>query len=592
MAMKTNIFAPINQDVYEKISEIVTEWYGMPIPQFGSRSFISFVSSSSGLVTPLAKRRYDLRINYEGYTASVDIAQAIISLPGWAFTEDGWRNVLDAVKLPFPHLGLDAIAIAVVNAWVIHEGLHLKYTKLQYKDVLKSLKSSPTMLTSETGLMAQVFQMFNAIEDIYIEAKLDGTVLYSFLQIKNAILNHTEEVKFKGGVTNVKECLEFCALMKNTAMHEVLKACDNELFELVSQAYDLDSQIKRSELALTIFERYPRTETRLANTSSSGFYGGEMLTAVDDDDSKRVLAKQILRMDTAAKIAEAAKTLEINAKVEESRFAEVDPLVEKSIKEFAGSFREHKKIEASESLGFAQLLKELKSKNHAPGEVTKKGTALINTRLYRIATDNKMFAYRNFTKTTKGVEVILLVDLSGSTSSADLYMHELSAAKSIFKDCSRAGVPIEVWAHSSKGMYTPLVVKIASYGFSNAINFPNPFDIATAIDRLQNFDGYVIEHVAKKFTSKPSTKVLMVLSDGRPSGGGYGGYDANLHTREKINGARGKGIAVFSLSLVNKVVEDNNAIYGKEWNIDCSKTHDIKPQMRTLITQIVKENYV
>lgn len=225
--------------------------------------------------------------------------------------------------------------------------------------------------------------------------------------------------------------------------------------------------------------------------------------------------------------------------------------------------------------GLGNLLRYLRQEKHHPGAPRTVGSKLVKQRLHRIATDGKVMAMYDSKHITKGKpKVILLIDMSGSMRSSSLIDRVMIAAYSAFESLVECQVPVAVYGHtaSSKGHdYQPLVYAIAAYqmplfqrGLTTTRNVKAAFGRVTKVEHSQNFDGIAIEEVAKRFPDQPGSKVLIVLSDGQPYGGGsYGGQRALEHTADVIRRTNRSGTAVLSLSLTSEVMEANDKLYGK-----------------------------
>ena len=167
-----------------------------------------------------------------------------------------------------------------------------------------------------------------------------------------------------------------------------------------------------------------------------------------------------------------------------------------------------------------------------------------------------------------------LLDLSGSMESGGLVQRVAKAALGAYQSLVACQVPVSVYGHTALvrgGSYVPLVYAIAGYQMPLVRKSPTitkaparGFSLATVVEHSQNFDGIAIDCVSKRFSEKPGTKILVVLSDGQPYGGSdYGGQRALEHTAEVIRRLNHSKISVLSLSLTDEVMEANDKLYGK-----------------------------
>lgn len=209
------------------------------------------------------------------------------------------------------------------------------------------------------------------------------------------------------------------------------------------------------------------------------------------------------------------------------------------------------------------------------------GISLISTRIANIFTDEKIFSPLPDSETERDSEVIILVDASGSMMYRGLsvvdkdgckrvmpiYDGVVGAAYALAEGFRAANVECTVFAHSTFGSDDGVhVVKIND---QYSLNQKNDFINAGYMQNRNNGDGYAIEEVAQFFGQggKPVGRTLIVLSDGQPAFHGYGSTrNGDKHTRKTADELREQGINVYSISLVEHVVNDNNYIYGEQYN--------------------------
>lgn len=237
---------------------------------------------------------------------------------------------------------------------------------------------------------------------------------------------------------------------------------------------------------------------------------------------------------------------------------------------------------------FLRNLQAIRTINRTPGAARKSGSVMVKSRLTRIATDGKIFAKRDATRNTlKRIEVIINIDFSGSTTGS-VINNELGAAMAMSKTLRAAGIAHSVYGHTSlRGGRTPFLFHIYSFEMEvTNYDWDARFDKAKEVNLSQNFDGVVIKRLGEKFTGRDASKFLINLSDGEPAAPGYSGMAADSHTREEIQNLRSRGIAVFAISVVRHVVNANDRIYGKDFNVDGS--HDTNAQFQRLIERIAQ----
>lgn len=237
------------------------------------------------------------------------------------------------------------------------------------------------------------------------------------------------------------------------------------------------------------------------------------------------------------------------------------------------------------------------------------GIALIPTRIVNMFTDEKIFSPLPENETERDSEVIILVDASGSMRGGSLAVidnsgkpHYMSlydgvtgAAYAIADGLQRANVNCSVFAHSTmSGGDGVFVCKITDQYSCNRLN---EFASAGLITSRNNGDSYALEEVSKFFSQDGHDvgRTLIVLSDGQPAFHGYSGDEnGDMATKKAADKLRDEGIKVYSISLVDRVVRDNDRIYGKANNFFPVDERDsnivsLSPMLKKIV-DIVAEN--
>lgn len=237
------------------------------------------------------------------------------------------------------------------------------------------------------------------------------------------------------------------------------------------------------------------------------------------------------------------------------------------------------------------------------------GIALIPTRIVNMFTDEKIFSPLPENETERDSEVIILVDASGSMRAGSLAVvdnsgkpHYMSlydgvtgAAYAIADGLQRANVNCSVFAHSTmRGGDGVFVCKITDQYSCNRLN---EFASAGSIVSRNNGDSYALEEVSKFFSQDGHDvgRTLIVLSDGQPAFHGYSGDEkGDMATKKAADKLRDEGIKVYSISLVDRVVRDNDRIYGKANNFFPVDERDsnivsLSPMLKKIV-DIVAEN--
>jgi len=612
-----------------------------------SKTFLDFAAKSLSFTIDICGKNTAQRILLDvkeapaAYVENTDRERYKITLPLFYFDEETLETL---TKKEIPNA---ITSIALVNGSTIHESLHIKHTtgldiKIAIDKGFHSVYGQ--YLVSEYGdLMnmynklgkSNIFGMFNFIEDIYIEAKANK-YHKTILDTKNSIFFSKEDFEatkisvFKGEDApqllfifmkreeffndDIFEKLLGDVLLKRVTL--LKERGETSLNKRAVLAMDICKQFSTDERFSEAFEK-SKTEdqpfgedgddadaliNRLKKALGEKDFEKLMAMMSDDEESKGDVEISE-KMDDDTESRETLKKL-----ASKSMESEMRKISETEINEFSGKiikaperfdFYNHKiqcrysggyeTLGSSSNWGFIKELKVLRSTKTVAGEPRDKGSRIVNHRLYRIATDQKIFASKTPSH-KREVELIVLVDLSGSTESSGLYRRELSAAKEIHNAAIQSRMNIATVCHSSYRSKNPYWTVVASKGMAtkNIIADDKRWNNSLKLERSENYDGYIIRDIAKAlFTKRASTKVLIVLSDGSPCGPGYSGDKAADHTIYEINKLRKHGNIVFCISLIGGVVSSNNRIYGKNWNLDATKSGIIQ-KFRSLLKQIAK----
>ena len=241
------------------------------------------------------------------------------------------------------------------------------------------------------------------------------------------------------------------------------------------------------------------------------------------------------------------------------------------------------------------------------------GISLIPQRIPRIVTDQKMFSPLPDELTERPSEVLILLDFSGSMAAdvekkfkfpSDAHYTTLIGAVSgvgysLITGLARANVQTQLFAHTTKQYLIEdkencvrrescVVIKLCDT-FSHRNNFVE-ISLGSMINTQNNQDHNAITECARHFvTDESGARTLVVLSDGWPTGAGYDGHgDALRKTRDAVNKLRERGITVYSLSLIDEVIRNNDKIYGEKWNIKLNAT-PLQSMLDELVRVIKKE---
>lgn len=599
----------------KEIVERASNWYDWSrcfVPSLGTREFSEFAGQSNVFTYSLNPRlnRVAIKVDPESETAYVNLEKQDIYLSARFFVPEMY---LARFGEDLTDDEAARVAISVINGCVIHEANHLRLTP---KYSINTMEISPiTYSLIERYGKKLVFNVFNIIEDLYIDSHTPEK-LVNWLQAALSTLIPTsflDEIRDKP--MDLKKALNLAISFKNPESRgdDLFQSLPGEALQVLKEATQLDKD--KIELRLQLTARFLVAIEDLIEGGENGNDDGSDPENDNDDDSgpemdlptEQAVGEGARALEAATDAAKKMKKADMEAVAKESKRVDSETshtpgrgvgrvfwneMIEVDIKNL-DLFRSYKTIHPDNEVDF-RFLRDLvasRTKNRSPGRATNRGPVMVKQRLTRIATDGKIFAKNDSTKRTgRRIEIIILVDLSGSTHGQTVN-REVGAAREISRALTESNIANAVYGHTSIGPYrnnNPLLIHVTSHDMQ--ITTPDHgkrFERLTHFkDLSENYDGVALQEINKKFTNREATRYIIVLSDGKPTNGTtYDGLGAIDHTMTVVESIRRKGTTIFSMSVVESVVHDNNQIYGREFNIDTS--HNLRGQFKKLIQKIV-----
>lgn len=549
----------------------IKAWY-QDVPSYANKAaFAEYISHGVWFATQIAPRRVIRGVHFvKDLTASVDpiLNPAVINIPYW---------ILDPefIKLNFTALQkcsrreMSQILVGLFSAFVIHEAHHIRHTpgvQAFVRDVGRHDLPKPI-----------VKDVINIVEDIYIDdlARQDRYDL--FIDFMRNILNRYDLVTRDAEAFETVPPEELYPLLMSlmagyinpdNRQHPIFQSgVPGELAAVLSNIGE--DRVSAVRQVLVILERFLKENGQelkdqqgtsdLAGydgRSDGKFANGEEAQGTTSEIAE-ALAEAILKADTDREF-----------KFVESAVRSVPKVVYREVPQ--EETIDHLTVDRR-FLVVGRILKLLRSKNITPGIPRKWGSRILATRLTRLAMDNKVFGGPVERRVKTDVECVLLCDLSGSMQRDKRYIKALAAAWGAYTSLAENRIPIAVLGHTSlqeQGKDTPVIYKIASNGLGfRTSNVRYQFQQAVGIETNNNFDGFAIEEAATFFTKhSKADKILIVLSDGLPHGYGYPTEHGVEHTKGVLRNLRKQGIHIVALSLVADVMDNNNKIYGEDFN--------------------------
>jgi Mg-chelatase subunit ChlD len=582
---------PYSKTKPEQITRTVSDWYRSYVPPMYSNRFPRFASRSHVLAEHAAQTDNKLKIEFkDAPTAYVDLKTRIITMPKYYLSEMAMMKILENDE----DRNLAAAAIACINGSMLHEGLHLRYTTINPEDAMKRDEATVKAYGKQTAAMA-----INIGEDLFIESQMRMSDDHAkrFIEMKDAILMSEADCEkaldaaFAARDTDNEAAAGINALvmLKNTTNRDNERWSEwlalAEAKRYILQSENTTIQTTRIECAMKALRCFKKPETPPADDGGKSVMGAptpdgeELMMLVIEEDAEAVEG-------VIAEIEKAMKDFEEHR----NEAAVEEKLQVFEIEKFPSMDKNGMQIETHSFDTFARLIKQLKTKNHAPGQPRMRGSKIVNTRISRIATDQKIFAVVDGEISKRKVEVIILGDASGSMRHGGRWQMAHSACSAVFAALRKAGVSSSVYFHTSIGDEIPALIHAASYQMRTTTADPmGKISLAHDIALRQNFDGVAIAALKTRFSGRPARRVVIVISDGEPSGGNYYGEMAMKHTKTAINDLRKSGISVICFSIDSGVVAKNDGLYGKENNVGCADEDALDIEFKKVIGTLVKE---
>lgn len=567
----------------------VQGWYGN-IPPLESPAFMKFLGNVGYLIKYVAQTDRPIAFLFANIgTAGADLESGRIILPLWVLDVQTYQTFYPDMDTLDPTTD-NALVTGLFNGFSIHEAAHHRYTKLSKVAVLNGW--FPKANLDQKLALACV----DLTEDLYIETQIRQQRYGLFIDVLDEFLFPpllTEEWYEKFGQEPTSGNLMSTLLgFKNAHTRDLPLWQDlADLVALMEQVQQQHHQADRAQTAAEIYQKI-RDEVQQAGGNpdaqqddSAGAHrkiydGGK---SADTSPQQKNVANMLQGInpdleDEGEKIAQ-----EINKLMETPDEFNIKPVRVVDIMDNPYPTRQifaHDITPAATFKNLGTLLRLLKADNITPGVPRKFGRKIVNTRLTRIVTDQKIFGDPRIKQDKNDREVILLVDHSGSMSGR--IEKTMKAARGAFDSLRESSTPCAVYGHSCLGSQ-PMVYHIASFRMKvTSSRLPDRWDAARKITMEENYDGVAIDYCAKQFSKRNNPKILIVFCDGLPTGPGYRGTDSVEHTKRAIQDARKRGILVFSVSLVAEIVENNNEFYGKAFNINASRGN-VDEALRTML---------
>lgn len=206
-------------------------------------------------------------------------------------------------------------------------------------------------------------------------------------------------------------------------------------------------------------------------------------------------------------------------------------------------------------------------------------------RLGRARATDLLFCRAHRREEKGGLALCLLLDESGSMKGQRAAI-ALQVAVLITESLRGiAGIELEIYSHTScPEDHTHCLVRYL-YGKRQT----QPSAIGIYGQGNWNYDHQAILTAAKLFeqNTKSVRRVLLVISDGRPNGLGYGGVAAVEATHQAVETVRSRGIKVLNVAIADYSSEE---IFGKAHVVKFTDLRKLVTDVKKLVTRIIRRS--
>jgi hypothetical protein len=559
------------------------KWYGRSyaFPPLNSYYAKTFIFSSVGLVRSICSQ--NLNISPRICFMSTGTAMAVHEQNKIYINE----NFLVGDFPSGRKKDLETI-LSVVLGIIVHEIAHFAYSAddlTPYSGYIK--ENSPCKYHEKIALT-----LGNIVEDIFIEAEIDREVpsLTWMIEAANDVMfdeafeekamaesAHVEEAPNK--LEDVNAILGALILAK-TRIYVDSTAYIQGLFNQALSATEAVSLQNRKEIALSLYnqvmERIEEEEKQCSGAQSAAQSKTLVLSSGMMADHSQEAAKTEKQMESvpvnpggwAQEVKEQLEqTEECTTSFLDEGAGEAMLTIEEPIPAGAKAVEIDQRYEA-----LAQIARQNSVINRPYGEDRNRGNRI--RKLYRIATDSKIYAEPAQFKNYEPMEVVIGVDCSGSMTygleaGGSRLLQAWRAACGAALALTEGKCSVAVYGHTADINTRESLNIYCAKGFNDDINIL-PYTAQTIISErttYENRDGSAIRYLAQKFQSRTKKRLLIVFSDGAPSANQYRGDPAVEHSTQAVRYVRSQGIEVLSISLTDGASRVNQKIYGIDKDI-------------------------
>jgi hypothetical protein len=584
-------------------------WYGsrISIPNYGSWRFIDFAVSGLGIVGSIVREQMGKSIRVwfmRGGSAHANWDNMTIGI-----NEDYLKGNLGA---GYPALNSDE-ALTLIMGLQVHESAHFAWSPKTGEPWVNYVKEHTPFPFMESIAM----MLGNIVEDIYIEAEVDREIpgLTWMLDVMNDIFfssfRESETMAEAAHITaapcnllDVAKALNVLIFAKTRTSVETSPLLAN-LFCKVREATETSYLSQRNVITLEVYNALMAEISQeecdsASEESEEDGEGSEVAQALGESERRskgftswhgkaKVPETEESRTTTAQEISKSLLYLQdakISLETEDAENEASGVYIEKGV----GLNRTHPAIVGDVRYrALLEIARQRSTVNRPYGLDKSRGHSM--RKIYRIATDSKIFAETVVMSTYQPMEVVILIDCSGSmtvcgSKKTVSRIHEaVVAALGAAEALVEARCSVAVYGHSADcymGNET-LIYRVKTFNEPASVLAPRLTNLLYDEEKSENRDGNAIHYIAKKFSRGGKRKLLIVISDGAPEANRYKGEPAIEHTRRSVEKVRKSGIDVLSISITLEAKVSNDLIYGRKHNTYNRDVNVIADIVRSLI---------
>jgi hypothetical protein len=605
------------------------KWYkGITVPKVNGKNYPQFIASCVGIVNKIVEKEISTPITVKFGQCSTAYADQNKNLI--VISRDFASG--DFTQASGKHYTSSEDVIPQILGIIIHEAAHFAYSPPTldfFADKVEKLLGEP--VHKQVAMI-----LANTVEDIYIEAEVVNqipAISWMLERLNSNILGKDYYLNSNKNLVSQDSRPETATELQQVVGHLIFAKIHNSvpcnpyidgLFNLAQSARTLHNVEDRIALVAKLYKAvFPElTKEEAAEDGeeqeseageageSSGMNAGEDTGAsqdgseASDDVSDEDIAEAMDNVQNAPVASSDSykdtwldhKTQKINEmlkagveSLEEDKLWNSDYLDGEYSKNVVTPTMHSEELEIdSRYAGLAKVGRQRATTNKPYGLDQRRGHSI--RKLHRIATDGRIFAESVQTQSYKPMEVVILIDCSGSMWSGNKIKSAASAVIGATAGLKEARCEVRVLGHTAdiNGITLTLYnfkewndpITVASRRLRTVVRFKSDYPL------VQNRDHLAIQEAAKEFRSNAQQRrrLLIVVSDGEPcANGNYYGSPAREATRKAVEQVRADGKDVISISITKEAMDANDYIYGPENNVCNEDVNVIEEVCRKLI---------